>query len=102
MAKTPRTPRAKATAQEQPALAAATPAPVDAAPAGGDETAPVAASPPSEPPTGVLVEIAVASISAQGRRRAGRGFTREPVHLSVSEATLALLEGDPQLVVTRI
>ena len=82
-------------------------------PAAG-KTAPAASSAPQEtaaPPTGTvasdaapegeLTRVLVASVSARGRRRAGQRFGAEPAELHVSDETLALLEGDPELIVKR-
>ena len=52
-------------------------------------------------PSGDRTRVLVSSVSPQGRRRAGQAFGRDPVELHVSDATLALLEGDPQLIVQR-
>lgn len=116
MARAPRTTKAKAaapaaapTSPSQPeatqkeALAATEPAETDrAAPsaAAGDQPLSDAAS-GGLPSEGELTRVLVASVSLNGRRRAGQGFGPEPVELQVSDATLELLEADPQLIVKR-
>jgi hypothetical protein len=86
---------------------AAAPAAAPIADAGPSATAPTPApaTPPAatrdEAPSGDLTRVMVASLDPKGRRRAGQSFGPEPVELHVTDATLELLEGDPQLVVKR-
>lgn len=85
----------KAPAGAAPAAPAGAPAPPAAATPG------VGAEPAPPAPAGGLTRVLVASKSPQGRRRAGQAFGPEPLELTVSDATLQLLEGDPQLIVKR-
>jgi hypothetical protein len=101
---------AKGAAAADPGGAGAGPAPAaeqsreaTEGPASDRKAGPEGGTQPEEtlrpPVAGPLTRALVVSVSRNGRRRAGQAFGPEPVELHVSDATLELLRGDPQLIV---
>jgi hypothetical protein len=96
----PETPHPAAPQQPETTGAESAPAPVSAATAAEAAPAPVDPIPEVETRPVPTAELLIVKGPAKGRWRAGRKFGPEPVEIAVvdlSQAEIALLEGDPEL-----